>query len=254
MIVFICWRSCQGQVSLLPAIQPPPLRRKSYYCFYYYCHWLLRTEVPIRWLDPLHGEDCCPPGACIKDVTRKLPSLVQPQITNYWFSMLATVKLWWDQEINQKVLQILGTIGKRFGSADSVFLYPSRCLYWKQYPGRAYQCMALRLVSLAKFWIFWSQYGQCNTRPAGTQQDAPFSERENCFGFFFSGLIERTSSQTWRWKEMKRGLPVISCEMTYQSLKDDVLVRSWESCVMLNGYGLFMRGRQGRRSSLWHCM
>lgn len=38
---------------------------------------LLRvTEGPVRWTDPPLREVCCLPGACVKDITRKLPSLV----------------------------------------------------------------------------------------------------------------------------------------------------------------------------------
>jgi len=40
---------------------------------------LLRgTEGPMCWADPPHKEFCCLPGAWVRDMTRKLPSLVQP--------------------------------------------------------------------------------------------------------------------------------------------------------------------------------
>jgi len=40
---------------------------------------LLRgAEGPVCWADLPHREICCLPGARIRDVTRKLPSLVQP--------------------------------------------------------------------------------------------------------------------------------------------------------------------------------
>lgn len=36
------------------------------------------TEGPICKPDPLQKEDCCLSGACIRDVKRKLPALIQP--------------------------------------------------------------------------------------------------------------------------------------------------------------------------------
>ena len=36
------------------------------------------TEGPIRWPDPTHREVCFPPGAQVRDITRRLPSLVHP--------------------------------------------------------------------------------------------------------------------------------------------------------------------------------
>jgi len=39
---------------------------------------LKETEGPICGADPPHREVCCFPGARVRDITRKLPSLVQP--------------------------------------------------------------------------------------------------------------------------------------------------------------------------------
>ena len=75
MMVHLHQRCCQGQKGLPPISRPPPRGR-----------WvtvvadsLLRgTESPICWTDPPLREVCCFPGARVKDITRKLPSLVRP--------------------------------------------------------------------------------------------------------------------------------------------------------------------------------
>ena len=78
-------------------------------------------------LDPLHREVCCLPGARVKDVRKKLLSLVQPS----GFYRLLLFQVGSDDNRKkfpkdyEKGLQSLGVTGKGFGSTSCVLLYPS---------------------------------------------------------------------------------------------------------------------------------
>jgi len=48
--------------------------------------FLRGTEGPVCWADPPHREVCCLPGAWVRDITRKPPSLVRP--SHYYPSLL----------------------------------------------------------------------------------------------------------------------------------------------------------------------
>jgi len=92
-------------------------------------NFLLRgTEGPICWTDPSLSEVCCLPRAWVKDITRKLPSLVRP--SDYYPLLLFHVggneaAMHSPRAIQR--LQGLGTVGKGIWSADYFSLSLSSC-------------------------------------------------------------------------------------------------------------------------------
>ena len=98
-------------------------------CIIFVCDSLLRgTEGPMCRADPPLRQVCCFPGAQVKDITRKLPSLVRP--SDYYPLLLFHVggneaAMHSPRAIQR--LQGLGTVGKGIWSADYFFLFPSSC-------------------------------------------------------------------------------------------------------------------------------
>jgi len=77
VLIHLHQKSCSEQKDPPPVLLPSSTMKQRRVLVL--AHSLLkRTEDPICRADPPHREVCCLPGAQLRDITRKLPSLVQP--------------------------------------------------------------------------------------------------------------------------------------------------------------------------------
>lgn len=93
----------------MPHTTTTSTRKKNYFKVVGNC-LLMGTEGPVCWTDPPLREACCLPGSPVKNITRKLPSLVWP--SDYYPLLLFHVGSNEAVTCSPKRLQGLGTIGK----------------------------------------------------------------------------------------------------------------------------------------------
>lgn len=123
-------------------------------------------EGPICQPDPTHREVCWAPETQVRDMAKKLPSLILP--TDYYPLLVFLVGT---NEVptrrlvdNQERPHGLGTTGQGIWSPSCVPCSPAKCREWwgKKQENHSDEHQAGGLVLPADFWGFWSWAGLCN--------------------------------------------------------------------------------------------